>query len=259
MRIRSFIFISLALSVTGSALANVQDQVKIPTPKVTSSFVMPKKPKNTAPIGAFSTGGEAKPIEVDGETRKKLNDLAKLYGQVARENYPLIIRTLHMEKAPASKPVKIVVTYSYNGVAATSGAGFGAAKTGAVIEVSAKYALAHPKDVGMIVHEMVHVVQSYPTYDPVWLVEGIADYVRWFNYEAVDHRPHPNPAKANARDSYQTTGAFLDWATKKYDPDLVPKLNAAFQANAYKESLFKDYTGKTLDELNDEWKASLQG
>jgi len=127
------------------------------------------------------------------------------------------------------------------------------------IQVSAKYALAHPNDLGMIVHEMVHVVQSYPTYNPVWLVEGIADYVRWFFYEPVDKRPRPNLARASARDSYQTTAAFLYWAANKYNKDLVPKLNAALIAKQYKESLFKDLTGKTLDELNDEWKASGTG
>lgn len=110
----------------------------------------------------------------------------------------------------------------------------------------------------MIVHEMVHVVQSYPTYDPVWLVEGIADYVRWFFYEPVGKRPRPNPAKATARDSYQTTGAFLYWASCHYDLDLVPKLSKAFQANTYKEDLFRQFTGRTLDQLNDEWLPSLR-
>jgi hypothetical protein len=89
-------------------------------------------------------------------------------------------------------------------------------------------------------------------------VEGIADYVRWYKYEPENKRTKPDPARATARDSYRTTGAFLFWASNKYDANLVPKLNAAFGSNTYKESLFKDYTGKTLDELNDEWRATLK-
>ena len=116
-------------------------------------------------------------------------------------------------------------------------------------------------DGGMIVHEMVHVVQSYKHYNdtdaPGWLVEGIADYVRWFFYEPLSVHPHPKAADADARKSYRVTAAFLFWASNRYDADLVPKLNAALQANTYTEGLFNDLTGKTLDDLNAEWKASI--
>ncbi len=237
-------------------VASAQD---VRVPRITSVFTPPPKAKpsdDSANLGPFTTG--PKPAEVDDATKAKLEGLAKQYGEVARANFGLIIKTLQVKPAKKSKPVRIVVTYGYGGVAATSGAGFGSDPKTPVIEVSAKYALAHPDDLGMIVHEMVHVVQSYPKYDPVWLVEGIADYVRWFYYEPADKRPHPNPAKVTARDSYRTTGAFLFWASNKYDVNLVPKLNAALTTNTYQESMFKDSTGKTLDELNLEWLDSLK-
>lgn len=228
------------------------------TPAVTSTFVAPTTPPAGTPnrIGPFIAGPD-KPFELSSEDKAKLDDLAVQYRQVAIDNYPLIIKTLKLEDKPAStKQVRIVVTFGYDGVAATSGT-----PQGPRIEVGAKYALAHPKDLGMIVHEMVHVVQSYKHYNdtdaPGWLVEGIADYVRWFYYEALEKRPHPHGARADARGSYQTTAAFLFWVANKYNPDLVPKLNAALQDNSYHEPLFKDLTGKTLDDLNAEWKASL--
>ncbi|RYG25009.1 hypothetical protein EON82_08690 [bacterium] len=214
-------------------------------------------PKITASVD-LSAGRNRPPVEVDAATKAKLDDLAKTYERVARENYPLIIRALRLENDPTPKDVRIVVTYAYNGVAATGNSGFGGENTGARISVSAKYALDHPNDLGMIVHEMVHVVQSYPNYDPVWLVEGVADWVRWFNYEALNKRPRPNPARATARDSYQTTGAFLYWASTHYDINLVPKLNRAFKTRTYKEELFKEYTGKTLTELDAEWRKTLR-
>jgi hypothetical protein len=234
-----------------------QDWSHVTVPSIKATVEIPHPTASSTDTGPFDGGKNAKPFVVDDETKRKLNGLAKEYEDVARDNYALILRELRLPADLKSKPVQIVVTYAYDGVAATTGAGFGSDPTAPVIEVSAKYALAHPKDLGMIVHEMVHVVQSYPTYDPVWLVEGIADYVRWFFYEPIASRPKPNPARATARDSYQTTGAFLYWASTHYDLNLVPKLSAAFQANQYKESMFKDLTGHTLDELNTMWLASL--
>ena len=218
---------------------------QIPVPKIEASVDL-------------STGRNQPAKEVDAATKAKLDELAKTYEKVARDNYPLIIRELRMEGDPVAKDVQIIVTYAYKGVAATGNSGFGGRNTGARISVSADYALAHPNDLGMVVHEMVHVVQSYPTYDPVWLVEGVADWVRWFGYEDVKKRPRPNPARATARDSYQTTGSFLYYVSTHYDINLVPKINRAFKNNAYKESIFKDLTGKTLDELNTEWRVTLK-
>lgn len=70
---------------------------------------------------------------------------------------------------------------------------------------------AHPDDQGAIVHEMVHVVQQYRGRgNPGWLVEGIADYFRWFVYEPPSKQPHPDLSRASYRDSYRTTAAFLN-------------------------------------------------
>jgi hypothetical protein len=105
----------------------------------------------------------------------------------------------------------------------------------------------------------VHVVQSYRRGPrPGWLVEGIADYIRFFRYEPESARPHPNPTRAKYSDSYRTTGHFLNWAQTKYDKDLVIKLNTACREAKYAEGLWKEYTGKTLEELGAEWKESLK-
>jgi hypothetical protein len=45
--------------------------------------------------------------------------------------------------------------------------------------------------------------------------------------------------------------------SKKYDPDLVLKLNKLMREGKYKEEAFKDLTGKTVKELDEEWLASL--
>jgi hypothetical protein len=117
--------------------------------------------------------------------------------------------------------------------------------------------------VGSVVHEMVHVVQQYgrtrrnpnATRTPGWITEGIPDYIRWFLYEPETKGAEiRNAARAKYDASYRVTGNFLNWATEKYDKDLVVKLNAAAREGKYNEDLWKNYTGKTVVELGDEWK-----
>lgn len=148
----------------------------------------------------------------------------------------------------SKEPIELVFDFDYDGVAATGGH---------KITISAKYVAKHPGDIGMVIHELCHVVQGYPKYDPVWLVEGIADWVRWFNFEPIERQPKPTAAKAIARASYRTTAAFLDWCQGKYDPKLIQKLDAALRTATYQEGIWKDLTSRSLDELDAEWKASL--
>jgi len=115
---------------------------------------------------------------------------------------------------------------------------------------------AHPDDCGALVHEAIHVIQSYPRYDPPWLAEGIDDYVRFWIYEPSPPRPL-NPARIHYTNSYQMTGAFLACLVANCDKDIVRKLNAALRKGEYKSELFKEYTGKDLDTLWDEFKESL--
>ncbi len=122
---------------------------------------------------------------------------------------------------------------------------------------------------GCVVHELVHVVQSYhngrpensdalPT--PGWLTEGIADYVRWFVYEPETHGADISPKRissVNYDDSYRITANFLDWVTRKYDAKLVPLLNAALRDGDYRNSFWKEHTGHNVNQLDKEWKQSL--
>lgn len=189
------------------------------------------------------------PIHSDVSQLRALSAFADKAQSLATEWYPKTVDLLG-EDGPPHDHITILMDTANTGVAGT---------TGATISVSTAYVVKHPDDLGMIVHELTHVVQGYPKYDPVWLVEGIADWVRWFNYEPVDKRPHPNPDRAKARASYRTTAAFLDWARGKYDKDLVKKLNKSLRDATYSEDLWKSLTGKSLDDLETEWIASLRG
>jgi hypothetical protein len=119
---------------------------------------------------------------------------------------------------------------------------------------------------GSVVHELVHIVQNYgmarrnnpnATRTPGWLVEGIPDYIRWFLYEPETKGAditERNLARAKYDASYRITGNFLNWITAKYDKEIARKLNAAAREGKYTEQLWKDFTGKTVQELGDEWR-----
>ena len=134
-----------------------------------------------------------------------------------------------------------------------------AATGGTDVEVSEQWIKGQIKKpdwneaVGSVIHELVHVIQQYGSQrNPGWMVEGIADYFRWFHYEPVEHRPKLSPrriGRAKYSDSYQTTAGFLEYVTRTYDHEFVVKMNAALRQGRYNPDLWKEFTGLTVQEL----------
>jgi predicted alpha-1,2-mannosidase len=120
--------------------------------------------------------------------------------------------------------------------------------------------------VGSIVHELVHVAQQYQNGDaPGWLVEGMADYVRWFLYEPASHgadvvwMQHRGKNFSPKYDgSYRVSANFLNWASGKYDSNLVTEVSAVLRDDKYTEDFWKQHTGKTAAELGAEWKLEIE-
>jgi hypothetical protein len=46
--------------------------------------------------------------------------------------------------------------------------------------------------------------------------------------------------------------------SEKYDPKIVPEMNAAMRDGKYDDSLWKQYTGHTAPELGDEWVKAIK-
>ncbi len=169
--------------------------------------------------------------------------------------YPLIRDSLASDGFAAPKQFRVVIR-PMNGVAGTSDT---------EVQVSAEWIrsqLQRPEwneAVGSVIHELVHVVQQYKTRgNPGWLVEGIADYLRWFHYEPPEHRPRlRNPARARYSDGYQTTAGFLEYVARTHDHELVVKLNAAMRQGRYHPAIWKECTDLTMPELWSEYVDSL--
>ena len=64
--------------------------------------------------------------------------------------------------------------------------------------------------------------------------------------------------RAHYDGSYRVTAAFLAYLTAKYDKQIVRKLNKTMREGEYKEEAFKTLTGKTVEELDKEWRATLR-
>jgi hypothetical protein len=193
--------------------------------------------------GVFWLRADEKPAAI--EVRLDVSEVPDLkpWGEKAQklcvEWYPKIAARLECKDRP--RPVTIVLKKDKKGVAGTSNDR---------ITISAEYVRKHPEDIGMVIHELTHVVQAYPHNDAGWLVEGIADYIRYHHFEPKGRTPHVD-AKSSYKDGYGTAAAFLAWAERKYDKKLVIKLNTALHDGKYKQEIFREATGKELDEL---WK-----
>jgi hypothetical protein len=191
------------------------------------------------------------PVEVviDAGDAPQLKAWAEKTARTCEAAYPMINEELKSDGFPPARRIAMVLKNSYRGVAATSNDR---------IVGSVAYFEGHQGDVGAMVHETVHVVQHYPARkNPGWLTEGIADYIRFFKFEPGKLGPI-NADRAHFNGNYRVSAAFLAYVSEKYDKHLVQKLNAACRRGEYRDEIFHQLTGKTLPELDEEWRSSLR-
>src|SRR5262249_15754910 len=186
-------------------------------------------------------------VTVDTREAPQLEEWGKKAAALAAKWHPIITELLRSDGYAPPAEVRIVFKKDMKGVAYASGR---------TITIAARWVTDHPDDFGMVVHELTHVIQGYKRGGPGWLVEGIADYVRFAHFEPKT-KITVNPKKASYRDGYRTTAKFLAWVESQHDKDLVRKLNEALRAGEYKDELFERRTGKALDRLWADFLASL--
>ncbi|WP_183567328.1 basic secretory protein-like protein [Mucilaginibacter sp. SP1R1] len=143
-----------------------------------------------------------------------------------------------------TKNVTFVIDTAYDGVAATADAR---------VVFSSKYMTKHPKDIDVVTHEVMHIVQDYGNSNgPGWLTEGIADYARSkFGVDNAGAKWTLPAFKATQsyENSYRITARFLTWIEKSVKPGIVKDLDAQLRDHSFTDDSWKKETGKTLDEL----------
>ena len=111
---------------------------------------------------------------MDVREAPEMKEWAEKAARICERQYTMINEELKDERFQPPRRVPMQLK-KMDGVAYTSG-GRSPARS--------RFFKDHPDDFGAMVHETVHVVQSYRVPgNPGWLVEGIADYIRFFKYE----------------------------------------------------------------------------
>ena len=224
--------------------------------KITAIEIL-KDDSSAAPF-VFRTDDGKCAVAIDTSAAPELTDWAdhKL-APVLAAWYPKIVAMLPSDGYTAPAAYTITVQ-AMDGVAYT---------TGTNVFVSEQWCndQMNGEAVGSLVHESVHVVQQYHFDVPSWLVEGMADYVRWFKYEPQSHgadilwmRGRGANFSPNYNGSYRVSANFLNWLTEKYDKNIVTEVDAVARDGKYSDDFWKQRTGKTLDELGAEWKREIE-
>ncbi len=176
--------------------------------------------------------------------------------------YPKLVKMLPSDGFEA--PTHFSITFRKNkpGVADTTGTRINCAERFFKNEIKGQ-------GKGAVLHEMVHVVQQYgyarrtnphPGKNPGYFVEGLCDCIRWYDFEPQSHGSvitKNRLAAANYDGSYRITANFLHYVATAHDNNLLPELNAVMRQGNYTEEFWQAKTGKSLEDLNTEWKSDL--
>jgi hypothetical protein len=230
------------------------------------AVVKPANPNDSASAFRIRSVDNYCEISIDTSEAPDLKEWAeKTLAPVLAEWYPKIVALLPSEgySAPTNFSVSI---RPGRGVAATGGRRITANSTWLKRELNGEA-------IGALLHEEVHVIQQYrggrrnnPDYKrpPGWLVEGIPDYIRWFLYEPQSHGADATFFRKRKNLTlkydglYRISANFLNYAIQTYsDQNLLTNVNAACRQGTYTDELWKEKTGKSIDELNDEWKSTM--
>lgn len=155
--------------------------------------------------------------------------------------YPILATDFNKN---TDKEVVFHIDTAYKGVAATGG--------GRIV-YNPEWFVKHPGDIDVVTHEVMHIVQNYGSgAGPGWLTEGIADYVRYkYGVDNAGAKWSLTPFKPDQsyKNAYRITGRFLNWLEQNGHAGIVVKLDSAMRAHTYKDTIWKDLTGKSVDEL----------
>ena len=183
---------------------------------------------------------DALTLTVTGDVEPALAPVAGKMVAHFYESYPKLLKRFENPDKPALRAVRLVF-------APGKVPGYTA---GGTVTVSTDWLGEHPDDIGLLTHELTHVVQAYPPGGPGWLTEGIADYAR--HLYGPDKQSWKLPGQLSPDWSYTKgygiTARFLVWLDEKH-PGSLDKLHRRMQGGGVKDADFKAITGTDLDAL----------
>jgi hypothetical protein len=194
---------------------------------------------------AHPTAKEPLVCLIDVNDAEDLEQWATHAAKYALKWYPEIEKTLASDGFTPPREFRIVIKHD-KGVAYT---------TGTVVTINYDYVSKHKDDLGMVAHELTHVIQKYRRGEG-WITEGIADYVRYYVVEPGSKRAGFNAERQSYKGGYQAAAGMIAWIEKTKGPGIVSKLNAALRTGKYSADFFKETVGGTPDEMWEAFKES---
>lgn len=192
-------------------------------------------------LGSNTVSAEPVTVQLDTGDVPELAEWGKVAQRLMRDWHPRINNLLSSPGFASPKVLSLKLKKSTKGVGATSGT---------EVVVFSNWIEKHPDDFGLVIHELVHVIQKYPSKNPVWISEGIADYIRWAIYEGKHQHSFPVPKEIDGyKQGYQAAAGFFLWLETNESPGIVRRLNTAMRTSAYDSNLFERLTGDDLATL----------
>jgi hypothetical protein len=110
---------------------------------------------------------DSRRLEVTVDTRDAADvaEWAPKSRSLVEEWHPKVAEMLKGDGFTPPRQVRLVFKDQTDGIAGTSGD---------KNTINANWIRSRPSDFGIVIHELVHVIQSYPDNETGWLVEGIA-------------------------------------------------------------------------------------
>lgn len=181
-------------------------------------------------------------VKLDTSKAPECAEFAAKAEKIAVEWYPKIHELIfEKEQTLPDKTIQITIE-PMDGVAYAQGPH---------IHISSAWLKKSPNDYGMIVHELVHIVQSYNGKGEFWLTEGIADFVRYHHYEPGKQNWAFNPQSSSYKQGYGIAGDFLQWLDTSKKPGVIKTLSTACHKGEYKSEMITKECGADVDAL---WK-----
>ncbi|NNU34052.1 hypothetical protein HK413_07600 [Mucilaginibacter sp. S1162] len=104
--------------------------------------------------------------------------------------------------------------------------------------------------IDIVTHEGFHLVQGYGySAGPVWLTEGIADFIRYeYGVDNIGSKWYLPAFKETQsyKNSYRVTARFFEWIEQKVKPGMAVQLDKELRAHTYTEGTGQLYPVKPL-------------
>jgi hypothetical protein len=125
--------------------------------------------------------------------------------------------------------------------------------SGREMTISIPHMIRDPADIrGLFIHEITHFAQAYSHGErPGWLVEGIAEAVRYRLSPPDDAWRRAvdgiEPAKLDYHKPYRDPARFLLWIEAQNQPGFIAKLSRTIKDGKYGDKTWTELTGKDPD------------